>query len=112
MISMCSALEVEQIFNHISGQGTKSLKGVVAGAKIRKKDGYAMMADIVNEQCITNWDAKIGESRFKSYYKKFKTTYSAYKNVSGAKFVITEADLKQGIKAELKFCYDIKYLCY
>ena len=60
MLAMVTAFENPKIFDLISGQATKALKIVQCGAKLRKKDGYVMVGDVVNQLCNPppKWSAK------------------------------------------------------
>ena len=58
----------------ITGDATSSLTGVVAGAKLKKKDAYEALALWVNQNCGTNWTTGNAESRWASYIKLYKET--------------------------------------
>ena len=63
-------------------------KAVVAGSKLRKKDGFKEMVEFVNERCVTKWTEKQCSARWKSYNKKYKKTKRDYISNNYEKFVM------------------------
>jgi hypothetical protein len=83
-------------FRLITGQATKGMNIVIAGTKTKKRDGFANMAQFVNEKCKSNWSADNAESRFKSWFKKYITTKRKFEDNSGAKYCLTDKDIQKG----------------
>jgi hypothetical protein len=101
-------LEVKENFNVITGSAAFNCP-VVAGKKLKKVDAYKCLADYVSGKCGTHWDAKTSQARYRSYLKLFKKTLRQYKDVSGEKFCLSQADFKRGITTiDMK----LESLCY
>jgi hypothetical protein len=95
--AMLDWLSIDSNFKLITGGAQKDMKGVIAGARLKKKDAFAAIADYVNQKCGTRWTVKEGESRFKSYLKMYKKTREAFSDTNGAKYCISLEDIKKGI---------------
>ncbi len=72
-------LQIPQNFCLIVGSAGAQ-QSVVAGAKVRKVDGYSDLAIFVNSKCGSNWDSETAKCRYMSYLKKFKQTFRALKD--------------------------------
>jgi len=101
-------LEVEKNFKLITGSAQADAKGVQAGLKLKKADGYVQLADFVNAKFQKKWNGKIAGSRYRALLKKYKATRRAYTDVSGEKFGLTAEEIAKGITVEDKLertCY-------
>jgi hypothetical protein len=79
----------------ITGQATKDLRNVVAGLKTKKVDGFKDMAAFVNRKCNSTWSTDNATSRFKSWLKKYTTTRRKLNDNSGAKYCLSDSDIKK-----------------
>ncbi len=95
MLEWC---EVPANFNLVSGQATKGMKTVVAGAKLKKINAYQEMADYVNAHCSTKWTRENAKSRFESYLGMFKSTKKLMMDVGNEKFMLGPKDFAAGIR--------------
>lgn len=94
-------------FRLITGSATKTMKGVVAGAKVTKEAGYSALADYVNQKCATSWTMKMAEARYKAYLKLFKETKRNFLNPCGEKYCLSDWDITKGLTTiELKLEYE------
>jgi hypothetical protein len=91
-------LEKSQNFALITGNAAAGMSSVVAGAKLKKSDGYLQLADFVNESCGTRWDKDQCGGCYRAYVKLYKDTRSRYLDNGGEKFCLGEADYKRGIR--------------
>jgi len=95
--AMVGWLKTETNFALITGGAQSKLKGVQAGAKLKKKDGYESLASWVNERCGTNWSTDQAASRYEAYLKLYKKTKAELLDVTGKKFGLGEEDFADNI---------------
>ena len=86
-LSMIEFLEsFPDYFKLITGQ-VHGIK-VVAGAQLRKIDGFNKMAEYVNQNTNTNWTGENCKNRYRAYHKIYKKTARDYRSNNYEKFVI------------------------
>ncbi len=95
--AMVNWLEEPRNFNLITGNGAANYSGIIAGAKLKKRDAYDSLAAYVNQTCCTNWTVKQAEARYKAYVKCYKKVARAVANPGGKKFCISLDDHARGI---------------
>jgi hypothetical protein len=95
-------LQVEKNNDLITGAAQKKMTGVEAGAKLKKTDAYKALALFVNNKTDSGWTQKDGQSRYRSLWKKYKSTKQAFQNVNGKKFGLTRKEQAENISIEDK----------
>jgi hypothetical protein len=72
-LSMIHWLEVPSNFALITGNAAAN-QSVVSGKRLRKKDAYQMLAEVITKESGISWTPKNAESRYTGYLKKYKET--------------------------------------
>lgn len=92
-------LQTKANFNLVEGKATDGLSTVVAGQKLKKKDGFKMLGDFVYSKCSSeeHWTAVKAAARYKSYKLLYRTTLYAWKDTTGKKFGLSDDDFSKGI---------------
>ena len=103
--SILEWLEQPVNFQLITG-GNQQTK-VVAGLKLKKIDAYRSLAHHVNFKCGYKsppalWDEHRTKARYESLLRRYKEVKSIISDVTGAKFCLTEAEVKRGLTLEMK----------
>ena len=102
---MLEWLEKPENFKLITGGASQN--HVVAGSKLKKTDAYRELALAVNERLGLNrpsetWDGKKAKARYEAQLKKYKDLKRDLLDITGAKFCLTDGELKAGTTIEMK----------
>ena len=86
--AMLSWIQIPENFKLITGSATQG-KPVVAGRPLKKKDGFAAMADFVYDCCGgTLWTDALCQAKFRSYFATYKVIKSECKDVNNEDYNI------------------------
>lgn len=98
-------LETPANFRLITG-GTQA-GPVIARKKLKKTDAYNQLAAFINLKLNYTdpsemWDQRIAKIRYESLVRTYKNTRDQYKDPSGKKFALTDAEISKGLTIEKK----------
>ena len=78
------------------------LEKLLAGAKLKKEQGYADMMAHVNQKCACKWTSAQTQTRFKSMLSTYKRVRIKFYDTTGAKYCLTPEEYQAGLTIQSK----------
>lgn len=91
--TMIEWIEIPKNFSLLTGSATVG-KTLVAGQKLRKTDGYALLATAVNAEHNVGWESKNAKNRWNTYHASYVKTRTQSQKTG---FGVTDTDKTKGI---------------
>ena len=92
---MITWLENRDNMKIITGSGNGG--PVISGLKVKKVDGFKLIAEYIKKLDGANWSVDSTKKRYEAMLKRFNKTKSLYEDNSGTKFCLSEREIANGL---------------